>query len=106
MAIRRNEYGFSNQFGYLEEMLDFPEGSLLGHLHRNIELRDSAKVEFKKRCKICGSMPKLYYRLCGQLLQHHLLVFPTELKYTQKYGSGSFITACPNCHETLHRYRP
>ena len=106
MAIRKNECGFSDQFGCLEEMQDFPEGSLLGHLHRNIEIRDGSKVGFKEKCEICGSMPKLYYQLCGQLLQHHLLVPPTELDYTQKYGAENFITICPTCHEALHRHRP
>ena len=106
MAIRRNEIGFSGLFGCLEETQDFPEGALLGHLYRIIEIRDGSKMAFKENCEICRSMPQLYYQSCGQLLQQHLLVPPTELDYTQKYGAESFITVCPNCHEALHRYRP
>lgn len=105
-AIRRNEPYFSSEYGNRQEDSGFPEGILLGHLHREIEARDGAKLELANHCEICSLKPELYYLPCGILLQPHLLISPTELDGKKKYGSEHFITVCPNCHAALHRIRP
>ena len=105
-AIRKNEQGFSLSPGSPLENMGFPEGSLLGHLHRAIEIRDGAKLQIGEKCSICNAIPQMYYKDCGELLQKHLIIPPTQLDYRIKYGAQFFIPVCPNCHEALHRYRP
>lgn len=105
-AIRRNEAAFVSQFGAPLEDDGFPEGILLGHLHRIIERRDGAKLVMKDYCEVCNSRPTLCYRNSGQLLQNHLVVAPTLMDYSKKYRADSFLTVCPTCHAALHRYRP
>lgn len=105
-AIRKNEAAFVSQFGATLEDEGFPEGVLLGHLHRLIERRDGVRVDTKDRCEICSIQPDTCYHNSGQLLQNHLVVAPTLMDYTKKYGADSFLTVCPTCHTALHRYRP
>lgn len=105
-AIRKNKEVFVSLFGSPLEDDGFPEGILLGHLHRIIEQRDGAKLATKDHCEICKSKPTLCYRNAGQLLQNHLVVAPTFMTYSKKYRTDSFLTVCPTCHAALHRYRP
>lgn len=105
-AIRKNEAAFVSLFGAPSEDDGFPEGILLGHLHRIIEQRDGAKLKLKDHCEICNIRPALCYRDSGQLLQNHLIVAPAQLDYTKKYGADYFLTVCPTCHAALHRHRP
>lgn len=105
-AIRKNERAFVSLFGSPLEDDGFPEGTLLGHLHRMIEQRDGAKQTVKDHCGICNSRPVLCYRNGDQLLQNHLLVAPTVMEHSKRYGADNFLTVCPTCHAALHRYRP
>ena len=105
-AIRRNEPYYQAQYGCNSEDVGFPEGILLGHLHRAIEVRDGARVKLSDHCMICKIKPELYYQSCGTLLQPHLTVAPVEMDGGKKYGVRSFITVCPTCHAALHRIRP
>lgn len=106
-AIRRNlPYYTQIPFGSALEQDGFPEGALLGHLHRMVELRDGQKVPLEERCAVCQLEPAIMYRSCGPLLQNHLLVPPEELDGGKKYGTHEFMTVCRNCHAALHRFRP
>lgn len=105
-AIRKNKEAFVSLFGSPLEDDGFPEGALLGHLHRMIEQRDGAKQTVKDHCGICNSRPVLCYRNGDQLLQNHLLVAPTVMEHSKRYGADNFLTVCPTCHAALHRYRP
>lgn len=105
-AIRKNKEAFVSLFGSPLEDDGFPEGILLGHLHRIIEQRDGTKLATKDHCEICKSKPTLCYRNAGQLLQNHLVIAPTFMTYSKKYRTDSFLTVCPTCHAALHRYRP
>lgn len=105
-AIRRNENVFTSLFGAHLEDDGFPEGILLGHLHRIIEQRDGEKLAINDHCEVCNSRPALCYHNAGQLLQSHLIVAPTLMDYLKKYRADSFLTVCPTCHTALHRYRP
>ena len=105
-AIRKNEPSFSAEFGSRTEDSGFPEGILLGHLHRLIEIRDGAKAPIGDHCEICSLKPELYYQPCGELLQQHLLVSPIEMDGKKRYAANCFIMVCPNCHAALHCLRP
>jgi len=105
-AIRRNESTFASLFGAPLEDGGFPEGILLGHLHRLIEQRDGTKSGVMNHCEICSIQPEICYNFSGQLLQNHLVVAPTLMDYSRKYKADSFLTVCPTCHAALHRYRP
>ncbi len=106
-AIRRNlPYYSLDSFGSALEQDGFPEGVLLGHLHRMIELRDGQKIPLEERCAVCQLEPEIIYKSCGSLLQNHLLVPLTELDGGKKYGKDKFMTVCHNCHAALHRFRP
>lgn len=105
-AIRKNEKVFISLFGSPLEDDGFPEGILLGHLHRIIEQRDGARLTIKDHCEVCSSRPVLCYRNTGSLLQNHLIIAPTLMDYSKKYGANCFLTVCPTCHAALHRYRP
>lgn len=105
-AIRKNEAAFTSLSGVPLEDDTFPEGLLLGHLHRIIERRAGAKLAMKDYCEVCNIRPTLCYYNSGQLLQNHLVVAPTLMDYSKKYRADSFLTVCPTCHAALHRYRP
>ena len=105
-AIRKNASWFECSFGALYEDEGFPEGALLGHLHRIVERRDGKKVPLSERCSICQLEPELLYKPCGNLLEQHLIVDPCSIDPTKKYAVNDFITVCPNCHAALHRVRP
>lgn len=105
-AIRRNEPYYHPGFGNRMEDVGFPEGILLGHLHRLIEVRDGGKLALADHCAICQLRPALIYQPCEGLLQPHLLVPPAEMDGGKKYHDQDFITVCPTCHATLHRLRP
>ena len=105
-AIRCNELYYTSEFGETSEDEFFPEGILLGHLHRVMETRLTTKIPLQAHCEICNLQPNLYYQPCGNLLQHHLLVPPEKMDGKKKYSTESFITVCPTCHAVLHRYRP
>ena len=105
-AIRRNEPFLDGLFGADTESEGFPEGILLGHLHRMIERRDGKGVPLDERCSICQLQPELLYQPCGSLLEQHLVVAPAELDGATHYNAADFITVCPNCHAALHRVRP
>ena len=106
MAIKRNIPYYSSTFGDISESVGFPEGVLLGHLHRLLEQRDSLRLTLDDRCCICQLKPDLLYQPCSSLLQHHLTVSPIEMDGGKKYEANDFITVCPNCHAALHRVRP
>ena len=106
-AIRRNAHLFSEyQFGDEFEDDGFPEGVILGHLHRLIEKRDSKKIPCDIRCDVCKLEPKGLYKDCGIVLEHHLIVSPADLDWKKTYSEERFITVCPNCHKALHMHRP
>ena len=105
-AIRRNEPYYSVRFGSRSEDIGFPEGVLLGHLHRTIEVQAAARLCFADHCEICSLKPEICYLPCEGLLQPHLIVPPVELNGKTKYSPQSFITVCPTCHAALHRIRP
>ena len=105
-AIRKNVFWFENPYGAFSEEDGFPEGVLLGHLHRMIERRDSKRVHSAERCSICQLEPELLYRPCGKLLENHLVIDPCDVDPAKKYSPRDFITVCPNCHAALHRVRP
>ena len=106
VAIRRNEPYYPSGFDTQSEDIGFPEGVLLGHLHRTIEVRATAKFDLANHCEICSLRPELCYIPCEGLLQPHLIVPPVDLNGKKKYGPESFITVCPTCHAVLHRIRP
>ena len=105
-AIRRNRAYFKTcSFGNVTETDGFPEGALLSHLHRHIEVRDTARLQRADRCAICKIAPTEIYRT-DDLLELHLLVPITELDASAKYRPSDYVTVCPNCHAALHRIRP
>lgn len=105
-AIRRNKDYYSRySFGRIEETDGMPEGALLSHLHRVIEVRDGAGLSKEKRCAICKIAPNEIYQ-GSDLLEMHLLVPITELDAGRKYKASEFATVCPTCHAALHRLRP
>ena len=105
-AIRSNLSWFDSSFGADTESEGFPEGVLLGHLHRNLERRDGKRVPLGDCCSVCQLQPELLYQPCGNLLEHHLIIDPVRLDGSKRYGADKFITVCPNCHAALHRFRP
>lgn len=106
-AIRRNADSFDETvFGDPLEGIGFPEGMLLGHLHRIVETRDSARLAVGNRCEICQIDTTDVYPSCPRLMQSHLTVPITEMVGKKRYGAAEFITVCPNCHAALHRRRP
>lgn len=107
MAIRKNVTSYNDvTFGSVLEADSFPEGSLLGHLHRIIEKRDGSKLIVGNRCTICEiELDELYYG-CSNLMSLHLTVPITRIDGKKKYTESDFITVCPNCHAVLHQYRP
>lgn len=106
-AIRRNESCFGAiGFGNDAEATGFPEGALLGHLHRVVERRDSVKIPKALRCDICQIETTDIYPGCPNLMAMHLTVPITALDGRKRYGISDFITVCPNCHAALHRRRP
>lgn len=106
-AIRRNKDYFRYCcFGQEEENYDFPEGSLLAHLHRIIERRDGMRLSRENRCAICQIDMGHIYVGNGSFLEQHLLTPVVKLDPNRRYGSDDFVTVCPNCHAALHHYRP
>ena len=106
-AIQRNVSAFEETiFGDPLEGDSFPEGMLLGHLHRVVEKRDSAKQTPKKCCDICQIDTADIYPGCPSLMEMHLTIPITELDGKRRYKESDFITVCPNCHAALHRRRP
>ena len=106
-AIRLNEKFYDTSgFGSDSESPDFPEGSLLGHLHCVVETRDSAKLTPEKHCEVCQIETDDIYPSCPSLMQLHLTVPITAMNGKKRYGAVDYITVCPNCHAALHRRRP
>lgn len=107
-AIRRNiDFFTSSTFGAIGETYEFPEGALLSHLHRMLEIRDSKKISTAPVCEVCHlDLSQVYKEVPGGFMQLHLTVEITELDYNTEYKPGDFITVCPNCHAMLHQYRP
>lgn len=107
-AIKRNLAYFNGAtFGAAEESYDFPEGALLSHLHRMIEIRDSKNLKAAEICEVCHlDFSQVYKPISGGFLQLHLTVPVTELDSRKKYKPDEFITVCPNCHAMLHKRRP
>lgn len=107
-VIRRNkpfyeEYLFGN--GIEED--GFKEGALLGHLHRILERRDSARLKKATVCEVCLlNLGEVYRDTGSSFLQMHLLEPITKLDASKKYTTDDFMTVCPNCHAVLHRHRP
>ena len=106
-CIRRN-YAFlaGRSIGNSDFFNDFPEGALLGYLHRTIEMRDGAALPPAERCDLCQLIVDAIYQPGKSILQRHLTIPPTALDGRKKYTEQDFITVCPNCHAALHRYRP
>ncbi len=107
-AIKRNvDFFNSSTFGAIEETYDFPEGALLSHLHRMLEIRDSKNITAVPICEVCHlDLSQVYKTVPGGFMQLHLTVEITDLDYRKAYKSSDFITVCPNCHAMLHQYRP
>ena len=107
-AIRKNREFFKTAtFGSEFENDGFPEGALLGHLHRVLEARDGKPVLPAERCEICKlNLAEVYKPVPGGFLQRHLAVPITELDGNRHYNDLNFITVCPNCHAVLHQRRP
>lgn len=106
-VIKENADVFDEMtFGNNLESESFPEGALLGHLHRIIEKRDSEKFTIGERCMICGINTNEIYNSCSNLMSMHLAVPITKLNARKKYAENDFITVCPNCHAALHQKRP
>ena len=107
-AIRQNRAFFQTMtFGSKFEEENFPEGALLGHLHRVLEARDGKPVLTAERCEICKlNLAEVYKPISGDFLQRHLAVPITELDGSRHYNDLNFITVCPNCHAVLHQRRP
>lgn len=106
-AIRKNSPFFDTS--PLDSNLEsdsFPEGILLGRLHKFIEKRDSAGLVVADRCDICGIKTDEIYRSNLNLLSSHLMVPITQLDGRKRYSDSNYITVCPNCHSALHRSRP
>lgn len=106
-AIRRNapyyeEFPFGNDI----ETSGFPEGALLGHLHRAIEIRDGGSFKRDTRCMICSIETESIYNGNLDLMENHLMTPLVKLDAKRRYKEEDFITVCPNCHAALHRYRP
>lgn len=95
-------------FGCREETEEFPEGALLGHLHRYFEQRDGGSVPEDARCEICGISATTLY-VGGKdihFTQSHLLAAPESMRPDGTYNKNDFIQVCPNCHRVLHQLRP
>lgn len=106
-AIRKNQQFFQGcYFGQQEENDGFPEGALLAHLHRIMEVRDSAQLPIADRCAICKLSVERIYHDSSVAIEHHLLEPLTELDANTRYCEEDFIDVCPNCHAALHHYRP
>ncbi len=106
-AIRKNISFFETvTFGSITEADGFPEGALLGHLHRVLEARDGAEEMKDMRCAACGIDITDIYSGNDNLMQLHLCVPLTRLDGNHRYISSDFATVCPNCHAALHRIRP
>lgn len=105
-AIRKNSVWYESTFGSPNEGEGFPEGVLLGHLHRVIEMRDGKRARLSERCSICQLEPEILYKPCGDLLEKHLVINPCDLDPSKRYTANDFITVCPNCHAALHKVRP
>lgn len=106
-AIKRNENYFSDcMYGADIEAEGFPEGALLGHLHRVIEMKQGKKHHIADRCMICQVQPNEIYKPCATMLMNHLLIPVTDTNPKENYTGECFITVCPNCHAALHRIRP
>lgn len=108
VAMKRNlDYFKDAVFGASEESYGFPEGALLSHLHRMIEIRDSKKLKAADVCDVCHlNLSQVYKPVIGSFMQFHLMVPITELDSRKKYKPDEFITVCPNCHMILHKHRP
>jgi len=107
-SIKANKEYFDNYlFGNTIETYKFPEGALLGHLHRMVETRDGARIHKSKVCDVCHlDLCEIYKPVDEGLLEAHLTVSVTETDGKAKYRQVDFITVCPTCHALLHRYRP
>ena len=86
--------------------MDFPEGALIAHLHRVIELRDGVGLPLAERCSICKLSLINIYSSNEAMIEHHLITPLSELNASNRYKPDDFIEVCPNCHSALHHYRP
>ena len=107
--IRNNLPYISNDylFGDASEYAGFPEGIILGHLHRVIEVRDSKGFPKKSNCCICQiDLSKIYS--CHEIYaEYHLMVPPANIYAKNRYNKEeNFLCVCSNCHSALHKYRP
>ena len=97
-------------FGEPSEAQGFPEGAILGHLHRTLEAHFAEKqvVPADAACAVCGLQPAgLYAGLAGaDILGCHWLVAPVDLDPALPLKPADFILLCPNCHRALHLSRP
>ncbi len=106
-AIRKNTETYKMaMFGADMEGENFPEGALLGHLHRYLERRDSARILAEGRCAVCQIETTSIYDGEPNLLEWHLTVPITKIDGNKRYKPIDFIAVCPNCHAALHRRRP
>ena len=93
-------------FGDKSENIGFPEGILLGHLHRVVELRDSKSFPERSKCCICQIDLSKIYRCQETGGEYHLMVPPVRIDAEKCYQEKDYICVCPNCHSILHKYRP
>lgn len=105
-AIKRNQPFYKEiGFGAKEEEQEFPEGALLGHLHRFLENRDKPEEKMIGECQVCSIQLSDIYGTDMEL-EAHLVVLPVDLDARRRYSNRDFIWVCPNCHAALHRIRP
>lgn len=106
-AIKRNlPYYALLSFGAEAEQSAFPEGALLGHLHRHIEQRDRPHGDVAVQCAVCHIDPNELYQGLSLPLEPHLLEPITKLDPNRRYTAHQYIWVCPNCHAALHQLRP
>ena len=103
-AIKRNIPYYSNFFS--GNSIKFPEGVLLGYLHKWIESCNGKRENPSAQCEICGIDLHEIYSSSVIYTERHLLISPVCLNGNSSYSPRDFINVCPNCHASLHQYRP
>lgn len=95
-------------FGSVEETRGFQYGVILGHLHRNLEIKHGkAILKNAERCELCGIHPHSIYNLVNEaILETHWLVEPSDYDEGMVPQKKDMLVVCPNCHSALHQAYP
>lgn len=98
---------------FIENESDFPEGSPLFKMHKQLErdknISNRAKIKrFLEKgsleCEICGiDFHKIYGDLGRGYIEAHHKIPVSELKGDKKTKISDFALVCSNCHRMLHR---